>query len=94
MNAGEVVINAAIGTAIAFVGSWVISLIRSPKLLDEERTECIAGKESQVKALKSERDDLRNQLAGPKISPLEQERKNHVGGVLKNYGPDEIALLE
>ena len=76
------------------MGSWIISLLRSPKLLDDGRAECIADKESQVKALESEREDLRNQLAGPKISPPQHDRRSHVADVLKNYSIEEIALLE
>jgi hypothetical protein len=37
MNAGDVAINAAGGCALAFAGSWVISLLRSARLLDDDR---------------------------------------------------------
>lgn len=37
MNAGDVAINAAGGCALAFAGCWVISLVRSVRLLDEDR---------------------------------------------------------
>jgi hypothetical protein len=37
MNAGDVAISAAGGSALAFAGCWVISLVRSVRLLDEDR---------------------------------------------------------
>jgi len=37
MSAGDVLINAAGGAAVAFLGTWVISLVRSTKLIDAER---------------------------------------------------------
>jgi hypothetical protein len=41
MNISDVLVNATGGAAIAFLGSLFISLIRSPKLLDQERqVEC------------------------------------------------------
>ena len=42
MNAGDVAINAIGGCALAFAGSWVISLVRSVKLLDDDRANDIA----------------------------------------------------
>ena len=36
-NAQDVIINAMAGADLAFVGTVLISLIRSPKLLDDER---------------------------------------------------------
>jgi len=37
MNAGDVLVNSVAGVAAGFVGSMIISLIRTPKLLDNDR---------------------------------------------------------
>jgi hypothetical protein len=36
-NANEVTLNAVGGCALAFVGSWIVSLVSSFKLLDDDR---------------------------------------------------------
>lgn len=45
MNAQDVLVSAAGGAAVAFVGSLIISLVRAPKLLDNERAFKIAETE-------------------------------------------------
>ena len=51
MKAQDVILNGAAGAATAFIGSFVISLIRSPKLLDAERVHQLNQKDSAISRL-------------------------------------------
>jgi len=81
MNAGDVVINAVDGCIVAFVGSYVISLIRSPKLLDEDCAKKVAARNARIEELI------------PKTDPLEESRFQHVSEALSQFGPEEWQSL-
>ena len=51
MNASDVLINASSGCVLAFAGTWLISLVRSVKLLDDDRAAEILAADEQVKQL-------------------------------------------
>ena len=51
LNAQDVLLNGIAGAAIAFVGTLIVSLVRSPKLLDEARREEILEREGSIAAL-------------------------------------------
>jgi hypothetical protein len=69
MNAGDVLINSVGGAAVVFVGTWVISLVRSTKLLDAEAQSTIKAQSERIMAIENERSA---------ISALEQSRRNAV----------------
>jgi hypothetical protein len=63
MNAGDVVVNAASGCALAFAGSWLISLFRSVKLLDDDRVVEIRAEEHARNISTRQSDDKDKQIA-------------------------------
>ncbi len=81
-----VLINGIGAGIVGFLMSLVISLFRSPKLLDDER----AG---EIDKLRSERDALRAELQIPRIPPDEQERRHIVKDKLRDASLDQIGLL-
>ena len=56
MNVHDVLINAVGGAAVAFIGTFVISFLRSPKLLDDERIAEIGIYQKAKEVLVSEHD--------------------------------------
>jgi hypothetical protein len=67
MNATDVLKNAACGAAVAFVGSFVISVFRSAKLLDDDRA-------SRIKQME---DGAREKISGLEMALAEcQENLN------------------
>ncbi len=80
MNVQDVLINAVGGATVAFLGSVVISFIRAPKLLDDERI--------------AETESLRKLLETRRVSGPEQIQRDLVREMLMDFSEQEKKVLE
>lgn len=70
MNAADVVINAVVGVAVAALGSYVISIVRAPRLLDADWQTEVAGKDNEIARLEARISEL----TAPKHPPALENR--------------------
>lgn len=95
MNANDVLINAAGGAGVAFIGSLLISLFRAPKLLDADRATEIHGLRWQSASLSQELKTARALLAAPpKVSEWEQRQRKLVAEKLAMFSDDEKRVIQ
>lgn len=71
MTASDIAVNAAGGAILGFAGSWVLSLIRSIKLLDDDRAIEIARVGSELNQRNHTIGELEKKLAAPTKTPAE-----------------------
>jgi hypothetical protein len=83
MNAGDVLINASGGAAVAFIGTWIISLVRSAKLLDTDTQIEINARGEKITALEGRIVILQ---APPTRTVAEQARYALVEVAINQYG--------
>jgi hypothetical protein len=78
MNATDTIINGCFGAALAFVGTYIISIVRSFKLLDDDRATETANVTQAYQATVNRQSasiqELEQKAALPLVSP--QERAN------------------
>ena len=82
----DLLINAVGGATVAFLGSFIISLFRSPALLDaelRERNTLLAENLTSARAL----------LAAPKVGALEEQRRTMVAQKLAPLSEGEKNVL-
>ncbi|MGO9259851.1 MAG: hypothetical protein ACLQU1_26600 [Bryobacteraceae bacterium] len=68
VTAADLAVNAGAGAAVAFAGTIVISLLRAPKLLDDEWI-ALRSSADAIAALERENQKLKEQLEVPKLVP-------------------------
>lgn len=90
LNASDVIIDGAAGAAAAFAGTWIISLLRSPKLLDEERATTISRVESQLAVSENEVSLLRQR---PKRTAAEEYHYQAAKAALRTVGEEAKEIL-
>ena len=90
MNAQDVIVNGIGGAAIAFLGTVVIGLMRSPKLLDDNRVAEISGMATALATQQQRNTRLEATLAR---SPADEAKLAHVHKLLENFSEDERCFL-
>jgi len=93
LNAGDVAINSIGGCLLAFAGSWAISLVRSFKLLDDDRASDAASQDRVINSLESEKESLLDKLKKPTLSDADQAKRQLVQEKLRNASVEETDLL-
>ena len=83
MDASDVLMNAAGGAVVALIGTWVISVVRATKLLDEEAQSCILGQNSRIIELEKK----------PKRTPAEQHHYEIALEAIKKHGERGKSVL-
>jgi hypothetical protein len=81
VNWGNTLIDMIGATVVTYAGAWVISLIRSPRLLDDDHLAAIQQRDAEVARLSS------------KPTPIEEQRLQHVTEALAKCSTDELRFL-
>ena len=89
MNAQDVIVNATAGAAIVFVGTIVISLVRSTKLLDDDKEKVITQANASIVNLSNEIAELK----APKRSGHEQHHYQEAKKYLDTLPDDAKQVL-
>jgi hypothetical protein len=76
-------------TSVAFVGTLVVNIVRSPKLLDDER----AVENANLQSAKQTAEASVKDLMTPKLSALERSKRERVAQSLQQFSADEKRLL-
>lgn len=87
LNVQDTIINGLAGAMLAFVGSFVISLFRSPKLLDDDRL-------SDVKHREDSMDELQKRIEALEKDPFDDAFVARVKQLLSQATDEEIELLK
>lgn len=86
----EMIEDAAVVTAVTWLGCYVINVFRAPKLLDDEQAHAISG-------IETERDSALAQITSLKaasaIDPREQHRRDVVRPKAKQFAQGELGVL-
>jgi hypothetical protein len=91
MNASDVVVNAIGGGIVGFAGTWVIGLMRSPKMLDEERLAEIAGRDATI--LEQSQKIAQLEIK-PKRTPSQQARFDLVQDLVDRQGTRAVTVVK
>ncbi len=83
MKVQDLSINASGGATVGFIGTFLISLFRAPKLLDIDRAKEI-----------EDLSKCNSARTPPTVSSLEQERRTFVSEKMQEFSEQEQAILK
>lgn len=90
MDAGDVIIHGAAGLVIAFIGSVVISVIRTPKLLDDDRDTAYIAVQSTIQEQVARITALETK---PPRTASEQHHYEIAKAAIQKHGETGITVL-
>src|ERR1035438_190642 len=98
MNAQDILYSACAGALTAFIGTFLINLLRSPRLLHDDAQTLSENRDRSLTEAAEDATRARAELKAfqrqPRVSALEQEKRDRVATKLKTVGPEDLAVLK